>query len=70
MTTIQTKYGEMNLYETMQELERFSYEDCVRWLKFNDANGCYSVEDQIEEFGEAMEISEMKQLILSQSLDA
>ncbi len=70
MTTIQTKYGAMNLYSSMDELEGFSYQDCVNWLKFNDSNGCYSVEDQMEEFGDAMELSEMKQLILNQSLDA
>lgn len=60
----------MNLYHAMDELEGFSYQDCVNWLTFNDRNGCYSIEDQIEEFGDAMELSEMKQLILNQCLDA
>lgn len=67
MTTIQTKYGAMNLYSSMDELEGFSYEDCVNWLKFNDSNGCYSIEDQIAEFGDALELSEMKGLIINQS---
>ena len=70
MTTIQTKYGTMTLYHAMEELEGFSYADCVQWLKFNDSNGCYSIEDQMEEFGDAMELSEMKQIILDQCLDA
>lgn len=70
MTTIQTKYGTMTLYHTMEELESFSYQDCVQWLKFNDANGCYSIDEQIEEFGTALELSEMKQIILDQSDNA
>lgn len=70
MKTIQTKYGAMNLYETMQELENFTYEDCVQWLKFNDPNGCYSIEDQTIEFGDTLRLSEMKQLIINQSVDA
>jgi len=70
MKTIQTKYGAMHLYETMQELENFTYEDCVNWLEFNDSNGCYSIYDQEMEFGEHLELSEMKQLIINQSIDA
>tara|TARA_R110000772_G_scaffold220822_1_gene331248 strand:+ start:567 stop:773 length:207 start_codon:yes stop_codon:yes gene_type:complete len=66
MTTIQTKYGAMHLYETIEELETFSYVDCVNWLEFNDSNGCYSIEDQVAEFGEFMPIWEMKKLILDQ----
>ena len=60
----------MTLYHAMEELEGFSYADCVHWLKFNDSNGCYSIEDQIEEFGTALELSEMKQIILDQSENA
>jgi hypothetical protein len=66
MTTIQTKYGAMHLYETIEELETFSYVDCVNWLEFNDSNGCYSIEDQVAKFGEFMPIWEMKKLILDQ----
>lgn len=66
MTTIQTKYGAMHLYETVDELESFSYVDCIKWLSFNDSNGCYSIEDQVAEFGEFMSLWEMKQLILDQ----
>jgi hypothetical protein len=66
MTTIQTKYGAMHLYETVDELENFSYDDCVKWLEFNDANGCYSIEDQIAEFGEYLPLWGMKQMILEQ----
>jgi hypothetical protein len=66
MTTIQTKYGAMHLYDTIEELETFSYVDCVNWLEFNDSNGCYSIEDQVSEFGEFMPIWEMKKLILDQ----
>ena len=60
----------MTLYSSMEELEGFSYEDCVKWLQFNDRNGCYSVEDQIGEFGEILPIEEMKKLILDQSTNA
>ena len=60
----------MSLYESMEELESFSYQDCVNWLQFNDSNGCYSIEEQIEEFGTALELSEMKQIILDQSTNA
>ena len=56
----------MRLYETIEELETFSYVDCVKWLEFNDSNGCYSIEDQVAEFGEFMPIGEMKKLILNQ----
>ena len=56
----------MHLYETIEELETFSYVDCVNWLEFNDSNGCYSIEDQVCEFGEFMPIWEMKKLILDQ----
>jgi hypothetical protein len=70
MTTIQTKYGAMTLYSSMEELDSFTYEDCVQWLQFNDSNGCYSVEDQMEEFGEILPIEEMKRLILDQSTNA
>jgi hypothetical protein len=66
MTTIKTKYGAMHLYETIEELETFSYVDCVNWLEFNDSNGCYSIEDQVAEFGEFMPIWKMKKLILDQ----
>jgi hypothetical protein len=66
MTTIQTKYGTMTLYHAMEELESFTYADCVQWLRFNDANGCYSIEEQTEEFGDALELEEMKQIILDQ----
>jgi hypothetical protein len=66
MTTIQTKYGAMHLYDTIEELETFSYVDCVNWLEFNDSNGCYSIEDQVSEFGEFMPLWEMKKLILDQ----
>jgi len=57
----------MNLYSSMDELEGFSYEDCIKWLEFNDSNGCYSIDDQLDEFGEIMGIDEMKTLILEQS---
>ena len=70
MTTIQTKYGAMNLHSSMDELESFSYQDCVNWLQFNDSNGCYSIEDQMEEFGDIADLEEMKEMILSQCLDA
>ena len=60
----------MTLYISMQELEGLSYEDCVNWLKFNDSNGCYSLEDQIDEFGEILPIEEMKRLVLDQSINA
>lgn len=59
----------MNLYHSMDELESFTYQDCINWLTFNDRNGCYSVEAQMEEFGDALELSEMKQLIIDQSLN-
>lgn len=67
MTTIQTKYGAMHLYHNLDELEAFEYEDCVRWLQFNDRNGCYTKQDQVEEFGECASLAEMKELILVQS---
>jgi hypothetical protein len=70
MTTIQTRYGAMNLYQSMDELDSFTYADCVNWLQFNDSNGCYSKEEQMEEFGTALELSEMKQIILDQSNNA
>ena len=70
MTTIQTKYGTMNLYHAMEELESFSYQDCVQWLQFNDSNGCYSIEEQTEEFGDIASLDEMKQIILDQSNNA
>ena len=70
MTTIQTKYGAMKLYTSMDELKNFSYQDCINWLQFNDSNGCYSIEDQTEEFGEIASLDEMKQIILDQCLDA
>ena len=54
----------------MDELDSFTYEDCVNWLQFNDSNGCYSKEEQMEEFGSALELSEMKQIILDQSTNA
>jgi hypothetical protein len=70
MTTIQTKYGAMNLYTSMDKLKNFSYQDCVNWLQFNDDNGCYSIEDQMEEFGEIASLDEMKQIILDQCSNA
>ena len=70
MTTIQTKYGAMNLYQSMDELDSFTYEDCVKWLQFNDSNGCYSKEEQIEEFGDIATLEEMKQIILDQCSNA
>jgi len=69
MTTIQTRYGAMHLYSNINELESFNYDDCVRWLSFNDRNGCYSKKDQIEEFGECLTLAEMKHLILDQSAE-
>ena len=60
----------MTIYHAMEELESFSYADCVNWLQFNDENGCYSIEEQIEEFGTALELSELKQIILDQSNNA
>jgi len=70
MTTIQTKYGAMNLYQSMDELDSFTYEDCVNWLQFNDSNGCYSIDEQMEEFGEIADIDDMKEMILEQSTNA
>jgi hypothetical protein len=70
MTTIQTKYGAMNLYQSMDELDNFTYEDCVNWLQFNDSNGCYSIDEQMEEFGEIADIDDMKEMILEQSTNA
>jgi len=70
MTTIQTKYGSMNLYQSMDELDSFTYDDCVNWLQFNDSNGCYSIEEQMEEFGEIADIDDMKEMILEQSTNA
>ena len=70
MTTIQTKYGSMTLYASMDELDSFTYEDCVNWLQFNDSNGCYSIEEQTEEFGDIASLDEMKQIILDQCSNA
>lgn len=67
METINTKYGAMRLYSNLDELEAFNYDDCVRWLQFNDRNGCYSKKEQIEEFGDCASLAEMKELILVQS---
>ena len=69
MTTIQTRYGAMRLYSNINELESLDYDDCVRWLAFNDRNGCYSKQDQISEFGECLTLAEMKHLILDQSAE-
>jgi hypothetical protein len=70
MINIQTKYGAMILFESMEELEGFTYQDCVNWLQFNDSNGCYSIEDQTEEFGDIASIDDMKEMILKQSANA
>ena len=67
MKTIQTKYGAMHLYDNLDELESFDYSDCVRWLQFNDRNGCYTKQEQIDEFGDYASLAEMKELILVQS---
>jgi len=56
----------MHIYETIEELDSFSYEDCVNWLEFNDRNGCYSTQDQLDEFGDILPIWVMKQMILRQ----
>ena len=60
----------MNLYQSMDELDNFTYEDCVNWLQFNDSNGCYSIDEQMEEFGEIADIDDMKEMILEQSTNA
>ena len=60
----------MNLYQSMDELDSFTYEDCVNWLQFNDSNGCYSIDEQMEEFGEIADIDDMKEMILEQSTNA
>ena len=70
MKTIQTRYGAINLYQSMDELDSFTYQDCVNWLEFNDSNGCYSIEEQMEEFGEIASLDEMKQIILDQCSNA
>ena len=60
----------MKLYTNMAELDSFTYQDCINWLQFNDPNGCYSEADQMEEFGELADLDEMKEMILTQSLNA
>jgi len=56
----------MHIYEAREELENFTYRDCIDWLSFNDHNGCYEKEEQIDEWGEALDLYEMKGIILSQ----
>lgn len=67
MKTLKTKYGAMRIYETKDEVNALTYDDCVNWLEFNDRNGCYSIEDQQAEFGESMSLAEMQDLVLEQS---
>jgi hypothetical protein len=67
MKTIQTKYGAMHLYDSIEELDEFTHESCADWLHFNDPNGCYFAQDQMDEFGFVADLSDMKKLILTQS---
>lgn len=67
--TIETKYGPMVIYKSQAEVDTLDYDDCVRWLKFNDHNGCYEKEDQMAEFGELASLEDMRQLVLDQCED-
>lgn len=60
------KLGEMPLIEVEQEISKWSRQDFINWLSWNDPNGVYSDNDSMDEFGNIMSIEEAREILLRQ----
>lgn len=60
------KLGDMPLIEVEQEISKWSRQDFINWLSWNDPNGVYSDNDSMDEFGNIMSIEEAREILLRQ----